>query len=158
VLYIALRWRESKQPRLQRLQNLGQMTRDDQYSGTIFLRNYKKKHIIKTRLKTSKQPVSRKYFLMALPAHLGPRPRIQFRNNFSQSVGLFWRVISPLQGRYINTEHHKHRTNPYTHQTFMPWVGFEPTIPESERARTVHALDRVATVIGKQKNTRDIYV
>jgi hypothetical protein len=31
----------------------------------------------------------------------------------------------------------------------MPQLGFEPTIPGFERAKTVHALDRVATVIGK---------
>jgi hypothetical protein len=30
----------------------------------------------------------------------------------------------------------------------MPWVGFEPTVPASERAKTVHALDRSATVTG----------
>jgi hypothetical protein len=30
----------------------------------------------------------------------------------------------------------------------MPWVGFEPKIPEFERAKSVHALDRSATVIG----------
>jgi hypothetical protein len=30
----------------------------------------------------------------------------------------------------------------------MPWVGFEPTIPVSERAKTVHALDGSATVTG----------
>jgi hypothetical protein len=30
----------------------------------------------------------------------------------------------------------------------MPGVGFEPTIPVFERAKTVHALDRAATVIG----------
>jgi hypothetical protein len=30
----------------------------------------------------------------------------------------------------------------------MPRVGFEPTIPMFELARTVHALDRAATVIG----------
>jgi hypothetical protein len=30
----------------------------------------------------------------------------------------------------------------------MPTVGFEPTIPMFERAETVHALDRAATVIG----------
>jgi hypothetical protein len=47
----------------------------------------------------------------------------------------------------------KHRTtqtqkNPHTHQTSMPWVGFEPTIPASERAKTVHALDRSPTVTG----------
>jgi hypothetical protein len=30
----------------------------------------------------------------------------------------------------------------------MPLVEFEPTIPASERAKTVHALDRSATVTG----------
>jgi hypothetical protein len=30
----------------------------------------------------------------------------------------------------------------------MPLVGFELTIPEFKRAKTVHALDRAATVIG----------
>jgi hypothetical protein len=29
----------------------------------------------------------------------------------------------------------------------MPQVGFEPTIPAFERAKTVHALDFMATVI-----------
>jgi hypothetical protein len=32
--------------------------------------------------------------------------------------------------------------------TDMPRVGFEPKIPVFERAKTVHALDRAATVIG----------
>jgi hypothetical protein len=32
-------------------------------------------------------------------------------------------------------------------QTSMSQVGFEPTIPVFERAKTVHALDRAATVI-----------
>jgi hypothetical protein len=31
----------------------------------------------------------------------------------------------------------------------MPLLGFEPTIPASERAKTVHTLDRSATVTGK---------
>jgi hypothetical protein len=30
----------------------------------------------------------------------------------------------------------------------MPWLEFEPTIPASERKKTVHALDRSATVTG----------
>jgi hypothetical protein len=33
----------------------------------------------------------------------------------------------------------------------MPWVGFEQTIPASEQAKTVHALDRSATVTGKER-------
>jgi hypothetical protein len=30
----------------------------------------------------------------------------------------------------------------------MPCMGFEPTIPVSERLKTVHTLDRAATVTG----------
>jgi hypothetical protein len=30
----------------------------------------------------------------------------------------------------------------------MPWVGFEPTIPAPEQAKTFRALDLTATVIG----------
>jgi hypothetical protein len=56
-----------------------------------------------------------------------------------QTVGLLGRVISSSQGLYLNTGQHKHRINTYTHQTSMPCVGFEPTIPASERAKTVHA-------------------
>jgi hypothetical protein len=59
-----------------------------------------------------------------------------------------WRVISPSQGLYLNTGQHKHRINAYTHQRSMPWERFEPTIPTSEQEKTVHALDRAATVTG----------
>jgi hypothetical protein len=38
----------------------------------------------------------------------------------------------------------------HTIQTFMPRVGFEPTIPVFERVKTVHALERAATVIGEE--------
>jgi hypothetical protein len=30
----------------------------------------------------------------------------------------------------------------------MPWVGFKPTVPASERVKAVHALDRSVTVTG----------
>jgi hypothetical protein len=33
-------------------------------------------------------------------------------------------------------------------QTFMPRMGFEPTIPVFERAKTVHIFERASTVIG----------
>jgi hypothetical protein len=45
---------------------------------------------------------------------------------------------------YLNTGQHKHRINAYTHQT-----SIEPTISAPERANTVHALDRSATVTRK---------
>jgi FAD synthase len=65
-----------------------------------------------------------------------------------QTVGLLGRVIGSSQGLYLNTGQHKHRINTYTYQTSMSCVGFEPTIPDSERAKTVHALDLSATVTG----------
>jgi hypothetical protein len=39
----------------------------------------------------------------------------------------------------------------------MPQVGFEHTIPEFERAKTVHALDRAATVIGSGNHILHLY-
>jgi hypothetical protein len=41
----------------------------------------------------------------------------------------------------------QHKENKRT-QTSIPQVGFEPKIPVFERRKTVHALDRTATVIG----------
>jgi hypothetical protein len=35
----------------------------------------------------------------------------------------------------------------------MPWVGFEPMIPASKQAKTVHALDRSATVTSTSEIT-----
>jgi hypothetical protein len=56
------------------------------------------------------------FFSMAPPVHSRPWPLIQFRNHFSQAVGLLGRVISSSQGRYLNSGQHKHRTNAYTHK------------------------------------------
>jgi hypothetical protein len=41
----------------------------------------------------------------------------------------------------------------------MHRVGFEPTTPVFERAKTVHALDRAATVIGEENayNTKFLW-
>jgi hypothetical protein len=38
----------------------------------------------------------------------------------------------------------------------MPYEGFEPTIPASERAKTVHTLDRATTVAGVQQVVQSI--
>jgi hypothetical protein len=43
----------------------------------------------------------------------GPWPLFSFLI-YSQLVGLLERVISPSQGRYLNTGQHKHRINTYT--------------------------------------------
>jgi hypothetical protein len=69
---------------------------------------------------------------------------LQFLNQ-GQSVGLLGRVNSSSRDLYLHTGQHKHRINT---QTPMPRVVFEPTTPVFEQAKTVHALDRAATVIG----------
>jgi hypothetical protein len=38
---------------------------------------------------------------MAIPAHSWPRPLIQFRNHFSQTVGLLGRVMGPSQSKLM---------------------------------------------------------
>jgi hypothetical protein len=49
-------------------------------------------------------------------------------------VGLLVRGISASQGRYLHTEQHKQ--NKLT-ETSVPRVGFDPTIPVFQRAKTV---------------------
>jgi hypothetical protein len=89
-------------------------------------------------------------FFTGSAALLGRWPLLfSFLIIFLQRVGLLGRVISSSQCLYLNTGQYKHIINVYTYQTFMPWVGFDPTIPASEREKTVHALDRAATVTGR---------
>jgi hypothetical protein len=52
-------------------------------------------------------------------------------------------VARPLP-KYRTTETQNKRT--YKHQTSMLEAGFEPTITASERAKTVHGLELLATV------------
>jgi hypothetical protein len=66
-----------------------------------------------------------------------------------QTVGLLGRVTSSSQGLCLNTGQHKHRINAYTHiPNIRAMCGIQPTILASERVKTVHALDRSATVTG----------
>jgi hypothetical protein len=84
---------------------------------------------------------------VALQPFVGPWPLLQFRNLF-------------LHRRYDSLDEWSARrkattctqdntnTNQTNTQKSIPWVGFEPTIQAFERAKTVHALDHAATVIG----------
>jgi hypothetical protein len=62
--------------------------------------------------------------------------------NLRHSVRLLFRGISQSQGRYITQTQNKHK------RTSMPRVGFKPTIPMFEWAKTFYALDRATIVIG----------
>jgi hypothetical protein len=91
-------------------------------------------------------------FFLSSCSYFGTQGRFLTVLIILQTVGLLGRVISSSQGLYLNTGQHKHRINTYTHQTSMSYVGFEPTISVSERAKTVHALDSSATVTGSLRN------
>jgi hypothetical protein len=83
---------------------------------------------------------------MALTLFVGPWPLFQFLNFYT--VGR-----TPWTGDQTFTRplptHRTARTQNKLTQTSMPRMGFESTIPTFERAKTVHALDRAATVTGK---------
>jgi hypothetical protein len=61
----------------------------------------------------------------------------------TQSVGLLGREINPPQGRYLHVEQHPHTD---IHAS----SGIPTHDPMFERAKTVHALDRAATVISSK--------
>jgi hypothetical protein len=73
------------------------------------------------------------FFLYGAAAHIGPWPPL---------------YEVPPQGRYL---HRTTQTQNKRIQTSMPLAGFEPTIPVFKRAKTFHALDRAATVIGTER-------
>jgi hypothetical protein len=78
----------------------------------------------------------------------GPWPHFQFINLYTVSR-TSWTGDQPV-ARPLPTHRATQTQNKRT-QTSMPRVGFEPTIPVFEWAKTVHALDRASTVIGIKK-------
>jgi hypothetical protein len=69
-----------------------------------------------------------------------------FCNHFYTDGSIPWKSDQPV-ARPLPTHKTTQTQNKRT-QTSMSWMGFEPTIRTFERAKTVHALDRAATVIG----------
>jgi hypothetical protein len=83
-------------------------------------------------------------FSMAVPAHSAPWSTNKFRNNFFRDGRTPW-TVDQLVARPLS----KHRsTQTQNKRIHTPLVGFEVTIPASERTKTIHALDRAATVTG----------
>jgi hypothetical protein len=77
---------------------------------------------------------------------------------FSISLSLYIVGRTPRTGdQSVANPLSTHRTSAQNKrtQTTTRWVGFEPTIAAFERAKTVHALDRAATVIGACYQIRD---
>jgi hypothetical protein len=61
---------------------------------------------------------------------------LETSKSYRQLVGLPGRVISPAQGHYL---HRTTQTQNKLGQTSLPRVGFEPTIPVLEWAKTLVA-------------------
>jgi hypothetical protein len=74
----------------------------------------------------------------------GPWPLFQFLNLYTIRR-IPWMGDQPVAKAATYTQ------NKCT-QTSMSRLGFEPTIPVFERAKTVHALDHSATLIGSNRN------
>jgi hypothetical protein len=83
---------------------------------------------------------------MALQPFVGPWPLFQLLDLSYTAGRTPWTADQPV-ARPLPTHGTAQTQNKRT-QTSMPQVGFEPTIPMFERAKTVHALDRAVTVIG----------
>jgi hypothetical protein len=85
------------------------------------------------------------FLLLRLYSPCGPWSLFQFPNLYT--VGRTrWTGDQPV-ARPLPTQRTTQTQNKRT-QTCMPWVGFEPKIPASERGTTIHTLDREVTVIG----------
>jgi hypothetical protein len=83
---------------------------------------------------------------MAIQPFVGPWPPFQFLNVYT--VGRTPWTGDQLVARPLRTHRTTQTQNKRRH---IPRVGFELTIPVLERAKTVHALDLAATVIGKKE-------
>jgi hypothetical protein len=68
---------------------------------------------------------------MALQSFVGPWPLFQFLNLHTLG-STSWKRVSPLYGRYLYREHHKHRINAHRH-IFFEWDSNPWSQRSSER-------------------------
>jgi hypothetical protein len=93
-------------------------------------------------------PTSSLYFFSSSFREL--RPLVSYHSELIWNCESYRQSVDPLDGnqtvaRPLPTQDN---TNTKETQTFMPRVGFEPTIPVIERAKKYSVLDHAATVIG----------
>jgi hypothetical protein len=87
---------------------------------------------------------SNSYLSVALKAFVGPWSLFKFLEVLhSQKDSLDGEFARPKLPADRTAQTQNKRT-----QTSMQWVGFEPTTPMYERAKSLHTLDRAVTLIG----------
>jgi hypothetical protein len=124
------------------------MSKKSIFVGTNALNpgNYMHKRDITTlRHRSSVLPLHSSVSLQALQPFLGPWPLFQFLDVFTRTVSLW--TSDHLVARLLPTNKTAYTKHKHI-QTSLPQVGFEPTTPVFEPAKSVHASDRAATVIG----------
>jgi hypothetical protein len=94
-------------------------------------------------------------FIYALQPFVEPRSLFSFLIFYTVSRAP-WEGDKPV-ARSLPAHTGQHKQNKRT-QTFMPQVGFEPTIPVFERVKTVHVLDRAAIMISIIKKYLHIFL
>jgi hypothetical protein len=105
------------------------------FFGCDFVRNYKNESIVSSLLALLKIII-----ILAVQPIVGPLLLFQFPTLYTDGRTP---VARPLP------THRATQTQNKRTQTSILRVEFNPTIPALERAKTVHALDRAATVMGQ---------
>jgi hypothetical protein len=77
-------------------------------------------------------PIISIYLFMALQLSVEPWPLFSVSESYMQSVGLLRRGISPSQGRYLQTEQHKHRINATDIRSLSGIRTHDPSIEAGE--------------------------
>jgi hypothetical protein len=107
---------------------------------------YRKSILLNYKFCVNFPDITSKFSSVALQPFVGHWPLFQFRNPIhgrTSSMG-DQPITRPLLPRRTAQTQNK------STQTSMPWVGFEPMTTVFKRAKTVHALDCVATVISSK--------
>jgi hypothetical protein len=114
---------------------------------TNFAAKFRTEYLQNIRLNCVCSIISFTYSSVALEPFVWYWLLLQFRSPFCTDGTTPSTSDQPV-ARPLPSGQYKQRINAYTHQTPIPWVGFEPTIPAFELAKTVHALDFAAIEIG----------
>jgi hypothetical protein len=101
-------------------------------------------------------------YILSAKSHYGKCAEImKSRRYIYGSTALCWTLVNWTGDQPVTWPLPAHRiaqTQNKRTQTFMPQVGLEPTIPVLEWAKTVHASDRAATLIGRRRQLCSIII